>query len=75
MIVEYKAPHIALTQKVFDQISRYNMRLHVDWLIVSNGLQHYCLRMDYTHRTYHFMPDIPAYTELIPSASLDSSSI
>ncbi len=75
MIVEYKAPHIALTQKVFDQISRYNMRLHVDWLIVSNGLQHYCLRMDYTHRTYHFMPDIPAYIELAPSASLDSSSI
>ena len=40
------------------------MRLHVDWLIVSNGLQHYCLRMDYEHNTYHFMPDIPAYGEL-----------
>ena len=64
MILEYKAPHIALTQKVFDQISRYNMRLHVDWLIVSNGLQHYCLHMDYEYNTYHFMPDIPAYGEL-----------
>ena len=44
MIIEYKAPHIPITQKVFDQISIYNMLLHVDYLVVSNGLQHYiCL--------------------------------
>ena len=42
--------------------------------IMSNILSR-ALRMDYTHRTYHFMPDIPAYIELAPSASLDSSSI
>lgn len=64
MIIEYKAPSVALTQKVFDQISRYNMRLHVDWLIVSNGLQHYCLRMDYTHTAYQFLTDIPTYAQL-----------
>ena len=40
MIIEYKAPTIALTQKVFDQITVYNMLLHVDYLVVSNGLQH-----------------------------------
>ena len=39
MIVEYKAPEIEITQKVFDQITRYNMVLKVDYLIVSNGLQ------------------------------------
>ena len=38
MIIEYKAPHIQLTQKVFDQISAYNLLLHVDYLIVSNGI-------------------------------------
>ena len=36
MIVEYKAPEIKITQKVFDQITRYNMVLKVDYLIVSN---------------------------------------
>ena len=35
MIVEYKAPEIEITQKVFDQITRYNMVLKVDYLIVS----------------------------------------
>mgnify|MGYP002710958875 FL=1 len=46
MIIEYKAPHIPITQKVFDQISIYNMLLHVDYLVVSNGLQHYICKME-----------------------------
>lgn len=61
MIVEYKAPEIEITQKVFDQITRYNMVLKVDYLIVSNGLQHFCCRMDYERNTYMFLRDIPDY--------------
>ena len=64
MIIEYKSPEIALTQKVFDQISVYNMLLHVDYLIVSNGLQHYCCKMDYEKRTYAFLKEIPEYEEI-----------
>lgn len=64
MIVEYKAPDVAITQKVFDQITRYNMVLRVDYLIVSNGLQHYCCRMDYATGSYTFLRDIPAYCDL-----------
>lgn len=64
MIIEYKAPTIALTQKVFDQISIYNLLLHVDYLIVSNGLQHYCCRMNYQRHAYDFLPDIPDYTKI-----------
>lgn len=65
MIIEYKAPHIEITQKVFDQISRYNMVLHVDYLVVSNGLQHYCCRMDYARRSYTFLQDIPDYDTIV----------
>ena len=61
MIVEYKAPEIEITQKVFDQITRYNMVLKVDYLIVSNGLQHYCCRIDYEHNSHTFLQDIPEY--------------
>ncbi len=64
MIIEYKAPTIQLQQRVFDQITAYNMLLHVDYLVVSNGLQHYCCRMDYEHHSYAFLHDIPHYTEL-----------
>ena len=61
MIMEYKAPSVAITQKVFDQITVYNMLLHVDYLVVSNGLRHYCCRMDYENRTYEFLREIPEY--------------
>lgn len=65
MIIEYKAPHIPITQKVFNQISIYNMLLHVDYLVVSNGLQHYICKMDYNDKKYLFLEDIPDYKELL----------
>ena len=68
VIIEYKAPSVTITQKVFDQISAYNMLLHVDYLIVSNGLQHFCCKMDYENHSYHFLKDIPSYSEIIESA-------
>lgn len=64
MIVEYKAPSVEITQAVFDQITRYNMVLKVDYLVVSNGLRHYCCRIDYARNTYYFLPDIPRYADL-----------
>ena len=64
MIVEYKAPEVEITQKVFDQITRYNMVLKVDYLIVSNGIRHYCCRMDYEQNSYTFLQDIPDYASL-----------
>lgn len=64
MIIEYKAPTVPLTQKVFDQISVYNLLLHVDYLVVSNGLTHYCCRMDYAAGRYTFLKDIPDYGSL-----------
>lgn len=64
MIVEYKSPEIELTQRVFDQITVYNFLLHVDYLIVSNGRQHYCCQMDYERQAYTFLREIPAYADL-----------
>ena len=64
MIIEYKAPHIEITQAVFDQITRYNMVLKVDYLIVSNGINHYCCKIDYSTMSYTFLPEIPAYEAL-----------
>ncbi|MBO4561445.1 MAG: type I restriction enzyme HsdR N-terminal domain-containing protein [Bacteroidaceae bacterium] len=64
VIVEYKRPTVTITQKVFDQIARYNLVLHVDYLIVSNGLKHYCVQMEYPTGKYVFLQDIPNYASL-----------
>lgn len=65
MIVEYKAPGINITQEVFNQISRYNIVLRVDYLIVTNGITHYCCKVDYENGKCTFLSSVPRYSELI----------
>lgn len=65
MIIEYKSPSVRVTQRVFNQISAYNLLLHVDYLVVSNGLQHYCCRMDYENRSFRFLQAMPDYPDLV----------
>ncbi len=64
MIIEYKAPDVDITQQVFDQIVRYNIVLKVKYLIVSNGLNHYCCIMNYDKQSFNYLSDIPNYTDL-----------
>ncbi|NDW18474.1 hypothetical protein D0T53_06040 [Dysgonomonas sp. 216] len=61
MIIEYKSPEIKITQSVFDQIARYNIVLKVNYLIVSNGLQHFCCKMDYASQSFSYLPEIPEF--------------
>lgn len=65
VIIEYKAPSVSITQRVFEQICRYNIVLQVDYLIVSNGLAHYCCKVDYANRSYTFVEDIPEYSNIV----------
>lgn len=64
LIAEYKAPNVAVSQSVFDQIVRYNMKLKARYLVVSNGLSHYCCVNDYDKDTYHFIRRIPDYKDI-----------
>ncbi len=64
-VIEYKSPTTEITDCVFDQIVRYNMALTVPYLIISNGLSHYCCRIDYKTQTYRFLEDIPDYASLM----------
>ena len=61
IIVECKAPKIKITQTTFDQIARYNLKLNANFLIVTNGLQHYYCKLDVKNKSYIFLQDIPSY--------------
>lgn len=64
MILEYKEPQVTITQEVFDQVARYNSVLRVKNVVVSNGLQHYCYRLNFDDLSYQFLQEIPNYKEL-----------
>lgn len=65
MIIEYKAPCVEITKTVFEQIYRYNIVLKVKYLMVSNGIKHYCCRIDYDSNKCIFLNHIPEYRELL----------
>lgn len=65
VLVEYKEPNIPITQKVFEQIARYNIVLRVRYLMVSNGLKHYCCEVDSLNNRFRFLTEIPEYINII----------
>lgn len=69
-IVEYKRPTVEITARVFDQIARYNITLGAPFLMVSNGLKHYCCR--FTGSGYEFLRAIPTYEEMQESLTKDN---
>ncbi|SDR66061.1 type I restriction enzyme HsdR N-terminal domain-containing protein [Gramella sp. MAR_2010_147] len=64
IIVECKAPKIKITQDTFDQIARYNLTLKANFLMVTNGIDHFFCKMDYENENYIFLKDIPEYSKV-----------
>lgn len=64
LAVECKAPQVKITQQAFDQIARYNMQLQVKYLVVTNGMEHYCCRFLPDTNSYEFLPAIPDFQSL-----------
>lgn len=64
MLVECKAPNVVIHQETFDQISRYNLALNVKFLVVTNGMDHYCCLVDHETGTIRFLNEIPVYSSI-----------
>ena len=65
LLVECKAPHVKVDHKVFEQAARYNLVFRVPFLMVTNGLTHYCCRVDQVSGSVDFLPKVPSYVEMI----------
>ncbi|MFV0390860.1 MAG: type I restriction enzyme HsdR N-terminal domain-containing protein [Paludibacteraceae bacterium] len=65
LLIELKAPDVPITQAVFDQVAVYNTKLNVEFFMVSNGLNHYCYKVNSENTTYDFLDGIPDYQSLM----------
>ena len=61
ILIECKAPEVKIAQTTFDQIARYNMTMKSEFLMVTNGLNHYFCQMDFENEKYQFLPELPMY--------------
>ncbi len=59
LIVECKAPSVPLTNETMSQALRYNMRLGVRYVVLTNGLRHYCAEI--TNGNPRMLNEIPPY--------------
>ena len=64
LLVECKQTSVPISQKTFDQASRYNIVLDVPYLLISNGLQHFCFSIDKTENKFVYHSEIPSWDEL-----------
>ena len=64
MLIEYKAPSVALSQQVLEQALRYNYKLEVPYLILSNGLEHVAYYINYEDQSYTILDHIPHYKDI-----------
>jgi len=62
ILVECKAPEIKIDQETFNQIAKYNSSLDAQYLMVTNGLDHYYCKMDLNEEKYTFLKDIPDFS-------------
>ncbi|MEA3461321.1 MAG: type I restriction enzyme HsdR N-terminal domain-containing protein [Bacteroidota bacterium] len=65
LLVECKAPEVNISQATFDQVARYNLAFRVRYLMVTNGLKHYCCQLDFETEKITFLKEIPAYGDLL----------
>jgi len=61
VLVECKAPTVKISQAVFDQVARYNFIHRVKYVVVSNGLEHFCCEIDFEKESYSFLKELPDY--------------
>ncbi len=61
ILIECKAPEVPISQSTFDQIAQYNMTLQSNYLMVTNGLNHYFCQMDNENKKYQFLNELPNY--------------
>ena len=59
ILVECKAPHIAISQKTFDQANQYNWLLKAPFLFLTNGLKHYICQIDFEANQFKFLKELP----------------
>jgi len=64
VVVECKAPEVQIKQNVIQQVSRYNILLKAPILILTNGLVHFCVRIDFEKNITLTLDSIPFFQDI-----------
>jgi hypothetical protein len=65
LLVECKAPSVAIDAAVARQATTYNQTIGAPLLLLTNGLVHYCWRVNFETRTNERLEEIPTYAAAV----------
>ncbi|MEO9964431.1 MAG: type I restriction enzyme HsdR N-terminal domain-containing protein [Reichenbachiella sp.] len=63
LVVECKAPEVSISNETFSQATVYNQVLKAKFVVITNGLQHFCCEQSIETGTFQFLEKIPAYKD------------
>jgi hypothetical protein len=64
VLIECKAPEVPISRETFYQIARYNSKLNVPYLALTNGLEHYFLKIETDTNKISILDEFPDYKDL-----------
>lgn len=64
MVIEFKSPKVNLNQKMLEQVLTYNYDLRVEYIVLTNGLKHFCLNYNLSTGTISYLSEIPEFSEI-----------
>ncbi|MCC5920799.1 MAG: type I restriction enzyme HsdR N-terminal domain-containing protein [Cyclobacteriaceae bacterium] len=61
LLVECKAPSVAVDQKVFEQAALYNKEIKAPYIFVTNGIKHFCASYDFENHQAKLIEELPVF--------------
>lgn len=65
ILIECKSYQVKINAATFAQVSKYNQTIKAPYIMVTNGMQHYCCRIDFENEKFDYLKTIPEYEELL----------
>lgn len=65
VLVECKAPEVKINEEVFRQAAIYNKIVNAPYLVVTNGMEHFCAFQDYVQNKSQFLKEIPGFASIV----------
>ena len=64
LVVECKAPMVKLNSDTYSQAARYNLMLKAKYLVVTNGIKHYCSKVDILRSSFEALSEVPMFDQI-----------
>jgi hypothetical protein len=64
LLIECKAPDVKIDRTTLNQVARYNSQTQAPFLALTNGMEHYFIKVEFLENKLIALPEMPTYEYL-----------